>query len=606
MCGLSGIINKCNTKVNENDIKAINDLIHHRGPDGEGFYLGENFAFGHRRLSIIDLTDDASQPMHLEKKYIIIFNGEIFNYLELKEELQSFGMNFITKSDTEVILAAYDYWGQDCVSHFNGMWSFSIYDIEKGILFCSRDRYGVKPFYYTVTENKFIFGSEIKQLLYFIKERYVNISSIMDFLVGYDEHKIADTFFNGIHKLPASHNLIYDLKNHDFKLEKYYDLKINEDIRKLNQKEALELIEKEFKRSIQIRMRSDVMVGTCLSGGLDSSTIASYASKLYINQDHKFAAIHAKSVDKETDESEFAKIVANASNIDLKIVEPGEGVFFSVINDIIKIHEEPFSGPSLYMQYFVFKEARKNNCIVMLDGQGGDEVFLGYERYYLATLKYLSFIGKIKLLTLMPKYTIYSYKQIIVLSLYFNFPWIHRLTLKNRTKYIKKEFINYFSLSEFDNNLKSYKNIDDLQKSELFQFVLPQLLKVEDKNSMINSIESRLPFLDYKLIETVYSVNNSFKIQNMWSKFLMRTMIADKLPDPIVWRRKKIGFAAPTSTWLKNKPFFLEEIEKSVLLKQILNFIPTPINDGLLWKLYNISVWEREFKVKLKNKKTSF
>jgi asparagine synthase (glutamine-hydrolysing) len=602
MCGLSGIINKCNSKVNQIDIKAINDLIHHRGPDGEGFYFGENFAFGHRRLSIIDLTEDGSQPMYLEKKYIIIFNGEIFNYIEVKEELQSLGVNFKTKSDTEVILAAYDYWGQDCVSHFNGMWSFSIYDIQKCILFCSRDRYGVKPFYYTVTDNKFVFGSEIKQLLYFKNERYANINVLVDFLVGYDEHKIADTFFASIHKLPASHNLIYDLKKHDFKIEKYYDLKINDDINKLNQKDSLDLIEKEFKRSIQIRMRSDVKVGTCLSGGLDSSTIASYASKVYTNSEHKFTAIHAKSVDKDTDESEFAKIVANAANINLKIVEPGEGVFFSVINDIIKIHEEPFSGPSLYMQYFVFKEARKNNCIVMLDGQGGDEVFLGYERYYLATLKYLSFLGKIKLLTLMPKYTRYSYKNIIVLLLHYKFPWIHRFTLKHRTKYIKKEFINYLSLSEFETNLKNYNNIDDLQKSELFQFVLPQLLKVEDKNSMSNSIESRLPFLDYKLIETVYSVNNSFKIQNMWSKFLMRTMIEDKLPDSIVWRRKKIGFAAPTTTWLKNKTFFLEEIEKSVLLKQILNFIPTPISDGLLWKLYTISVWEREFNVKLKTK----
>jgi asparagine synthase (glutamine-hydrolysing) len=237
----------------------------------------------------------------------------------------------------------------------------------------------------------------------------------------------------------------------------------------------------------------------------------------------------------------------------------------------------------------------------MLDGQGGDEVFLGYERYYLATLKYLSFFGKIRFLTLMPKFTRYSYKEIIILLIYYRFPFFLRFTLKHRNKYIKKEYLNHLSLPEFETCLKNYKNIDDLQKSELFQFVLPQLLKVEDKNSMINSIESRLPFLDYKLIETVYSINNKFKIQNMWSKFLMRTMITNKLPDSIVWRRKKIGFAAPTSTWLKNKTFFLEEIEKSVLLKQILNSIPSPISDGLMWKLYTISIWERAFNVKVKS-----
>jgi asparagine synthase (glutamine-hydrolysing) len=603
MCGISGIININNNKVDKFEIEEINNLIQHRGPNGEGFYFGENFAFGHRRLSIIDLSEDGSQPMFYDDKYIIIFNGEIYNYIEIKEELQENGINFKTKSDTEVILASYDFWGQDCIKYFNGMWSFCIYDKHKGTLFCSRDRYGVKPFYYTIIDNKFIFGSEIKQLLYFNKDRYANINLMVDYLVGYDEHNINDTFFEGIHKLPASHNLIYDLSNHEFKLEKYYELIVNHNIRKLNLKESLELVEEEFKRSIKIRMRSDVMVGTCLSGGLDSSTIASYASKVYVNSENKFTAIHAKSVDKDTDESEFAKIVADASNIDLIIVEPGEEAFFNVINDIIKIHEEPFSGPSLYMQYFVFKKARQNNCIVMLDGQGGDEVFLGYERYYLATLKYLSLLDKIRLITSITKYTRYSYKQIIALLFFYRFPWIHSFFQKNRAKFIKKEYLKFLSLSEFDTNLKNYKNIDFLQKSELFQFVLPQLLKVEDKNSMANSIESRLPFLDYKLIETVYSVNNSYKIQKMWSKYLMRTMIENKLPDSIVWRRKKIGFAAPTDTWLKNKRFFLEEIEKSLILKQILNYIPTSISDGLMWKLYNISVWEREFEVKIKSDK---
>jgi asparagine synthase (glutamine-hydrolysing) len=603
MCGISGIVNINNNKVDKFEIEEINNLIQHRGPNGEGFYFGENFAFGHRRLSIIDLSEEGSQPMFYDDKYIIIFNGEIYNYIEIKEELQENGINFKTKSDTEVILASYDFWGQDCIKYFNGMWSFCIYDKHKGTLFCSRDRYGVKPFYYTIIDNKFIFGSEIKQLLYFNKDRYANINLMVDYLVGYDEHNINDTFFEGIHKLPASHNLIYDLSNHEFKLEKYYELIVNHNIRKLNLKESLELVEEEFKRSIKIRMRSDVMVGTCLSGGLDSSTIASYASKVYVNSENKFTAIHAKSVDKDTDESEFAKIVADASNIDLIIVEPGEEAFFNVINDIIKIHEEPFSGPSLYMQYFVFKKARQNNCIVMLDGQGGDEVFLGYERYYLATLKYLSLLDKIRLITSITKYTRYSYKQIIALLFFYRFPWIHSFFQKNRAKFIKKEYLKFLSLSEFDANLKNYKNIDFLQKSELFQFVLPQLLKVEDKNSMANSIESRLPFLDYKLIETVYSVNNSYKIQKMWSKYLMRTMIENKLPDSIVWRRKKIGFAAPTDTWLKNKRFFLEEIEKSLILKQILNYIPTSISDGLMWKLYNISVWEREFEVKIKSDK---
>ena len=201
MCGISGIINQDRLKVSKTEIERINELISHRGPDGEGYFFEKNFSFGHRRLSIIDLSQRGAQPMHFLDRLTITFNGEIYNYIEIKNELLKKGYSFDSKTDTEVILAAYDYWGEKCVEHFNGMWAFALYDKQKQIIFCSRDRFGIKPFYYTSVNGKFIFGSEIKQLLSFYKTKYANRKILLDYLLmGYEEHT-NETFFNGVFKL---------------------------------------------------------------------------------------------------------------------------------------------------------------------------------------------------------------------------------------------------------------------------------------------------------------------------------------------------------------------------------------------------------------------
>jgi asparagine synthase (glutamine-hydrolysing) len=599
MCGISGIISMVGGSVSEQDIRRMNDVISHRGPDGEGFYYGNTFAFGHRRLSIIDLSENASQPMVYNDKYVITSNGEIFNYLEIKLELECLGYNFISKSDTEVILASYDYWGDNCVNKFNGMWAFSIYDIKKNLIFSSRDRYGIKPFYYMVFNDNFYFGSEIKQLLCFVDEPKANVSLILDFLVGYEEHNLTETFFQNVYRLKPSHNLIYKLCDNTFEVKQYYSLKVDKDIRGLSESDALLRIKSEFERSVNIRMRSDVSVGTCLSGGLDSSTISYFASNNIQNSGRKLVAIHAKSTDTDTDESVFAQTVAEDLNLDFKVVTPEYSDFKSVISEIVRIQEEPFSGPSLIMQYFVFKESRANNCIVLLDGQGGDEVFLGYERYYLPTLKYLTVKKRLMLLLNIKKFTRYSFKSIFSLLVLYTIPKIQKFLVLYRLRFVKKRFLKNLSFSDFENNLRSYGDIDTLQKYELFQFVLPQLLKVEDKNSMANSIETRLPFLDHKLIEMVYSVNNNLKLKNMYTKFLMRRLVENKLPDSIVWRRKKIGFAAPETSWLSDKEFFLHEINGSKLLEELLVNLPQKMDNTLMWKLYSISLWEKEFGVSL-------
>jgi len=604
MCGISGIINKINQTVEIEEIKNINDLIIHRGPDDEGFYFGNNFAFGHRRLSILDLSSDGHQPMYYMEKYIITYNGEIYNYLELKNELLKDGYKFKSNTDTEVILAAYDKWGKECVNKFNGMWAFAIYDKEKQMIFCSRDRFGIKPFYYTQVEDKFIFGSEIKQLLEFYNNKYVNKKILMDYLIiGFEEHT-NETFFENIYKLEQSHNLIYDLHKHNFTIYRYYDINIDKNINSLNEKDGIESYKSVFIDAIKLRLRSDVKVGTCLSGGLDSSSIAAIASEEYQKElNNKFIAIHAKSTQKSNDESQFAKIVSEFCNLDLKMVEPSKDDFVNIIDEIIYTQEEPFGSPSIFMQYFVMNKAKEENCKVLLDGQGGDETLLGYERYYPAYLKNLTFLNMIKNIFTISKTSKLSIKQLIGYIFYFTNVKIRLMNLKKKNKYIKQEYFNMISKDMIENSSKDYLNINNLQYNEIYKTQMPHLLKYEDRNSMRNSIETRLPFIDFHVLETALSLNNSFKIYHSWTKYILRKVVNNILPRDIVWRTNKFGFEAPTKSWLyaiKNE--MIEIILESKILKEITNKIDFDnITDITFWKLFNIAKWEIIYDVKIKN-----
>ncbi len=382
MCGISGIIDKGRKEVSHDLIKKITDLISHRGPDDEGFFIEKNFAFGHRRLSILDLSAEGHQPMHFRDRYTITYNGEVYNYLEIKKELLSYGYAFVSNTDTEVILASFDKWGKDCVRRFNGMWAFAIYDKQEEQIFCSRDRFGIKPFYFTETDNEFVFGSEIKQLLPFQEKRVANKDLLIDYITTGIHDYSNDTFFKNINKLEQSHNLLYDLRNSSYKVERYYSIQSTDKGSKALT-DVIAEYEAEITRAVSYRLRSDVKVGTCLSGGLDSSLVATLASKMYHEKsDERFTAIHAKSSEKVSDESEYAKIVRDKCNLELHVTEPSVADFRQVLDEVVYTQEEPFGGPSIFMQYFVMKKAKETGCTVMLDGQGGDETLLGYEKYY--------------------------------------------------------------------------------------------------------------------------------------------------------------------------------------------------------------------------------
>lgn len=595
MCGISAIISKKNEAVELSEIKKINDLIEHRGPDGDGFYFGKNFAFGHRRLSIIDLSENGDQPMILDDEYIITYNGEVYNYLEIKEELKALAVQFKTQSDTEVILQAYKQWGESCVNKFNGMWAFSIFDKKKNILFCSRDRFGVKPFYYTKNDDYFVFGSEIKQLTSFNTSNKLNKSILADYLVyGFEEHQSL-TFFENIYKLQPSNNLIYNLTNHEINVYPYYSLEAS--IQKIeNDKSNTTIFSNLFKDAIKLRLRSDVKVGTCLSGGLDSSSIATIASKMY---GENFIGINAKSIQKEIDESHHAKLVAENAKIDLHYVEPTTSDFYNALEKVIKIQEEPFGGPSIYMQYFVFEKAKELGCKVMLDGQGGDEMLLGYERYFPAYWYTLPFFSKISGIFKFRNNSRLTLFKVIAFLFYFTSYKLRDKLVKRKWSILKKDFVDLSNIEFVKESAKSYKNIKSLQVLEYTKLQLPHLLKYEDKNSMYNSIEARLPFLDYRLVELGIGLPVNKKINDGWSKFILRDAMRNILPESICWRKDKFGFESPDKYWLKDKEFIFEKINESNILKNIAsNFAElNNLSDVQLWKFLNIAIWEKIYKI---------
>lgn len=605
MCGISGIINKDWTLIDKNELKRINDIIFHRGPDSEGFYLHNNLGFGHRRLSILDLSPLGHQPMNYLDKYCITYNGEIYNYIEIKAELLQNGYHFVSESDTEVILAAYDFWGVSCLNKFNGMWSFAIHDIEKDIVLFSRDRFGIKPFYYKEDDNQFIFGSEIKQLINSDKPNLLNENILLESMLTHIDNHTNETYFKGIYSLPSSSYLIYDLKTNQKAINKYYKLNINLEFQNKSEKELILEFKDLFSDAIKLRLRSDVIVGTSLSGGLDSSAISAIASDEYAKKSNdKFIAINAKSIDDSNDESVFAKIVADKLNLDLNVVMPTYEDFLKTIDDVIYTQEEPFGSPSMFMGWHVFQKARELNCTVMLNGQGSDEILLGYERYFTSTLNFNKPFSQLKEIINQNKNSRLSLLNTLGYYVYFRSFFIRKMRLKNKSllknKFKQSKYFNFVKKSS-----ESYSDPFKLQRLEVTELQLPHLLRYEDRNSMRHSIETRLPFLDYRLVEFCVSLPLSLKIKEGWTKYILRKGINDLLPESIVWRKNKFGFESPDRIWLsKYNDQMMKEIKNSKILNHYCNmdlllnkYESMSLKDK--WMYFNIVRWEYVFKIKI-------
>lgn len=605
MCGIAGIINKdSKSEIQISALKKMADKIKHRGPDAEGFHVDQNVGFAHRRLSIIDVSSAAHQPFFYEEKYNLIFNGAIYNYIEIREELIKLGYKFKTQSDTEVLIASYDCWGEDCVNKFNGMWAFAILDKVKNIVFCSRDRFGIKPFYYYSDEKKFIFSSEIKPILEIQPINKVNTKVILQYLIINISDISEETFFKKILKLPGSHNLIYDLKTGKYSIYRYYDLKFKKEISRLNLDDSIKLFHNEFEKSIKLRLRSDVKIASALSGGLDSSYMVAMAKKNIENVDGKdtFTAITVGSLNKEEDESSAAKIIASTLGVNHDIVIPSIEEFKDSLDDVIYSIEEPFGGPSIYMQKFLMKEARSLGTKVLLDGQGADEILLGYSRYAAAYLRSNGLMKKIKFLRNVKSH--YDISAIEAIKIYFYYTTFitRKIFLRNRAKFLKKIYKDKLDFSKIKDLTQSYKNTFELHKNEIFWCQLPELLKWEDKNAMQHGIESRLPFLDYNFVETCLSINNNFKIQDGWSKYLLRRNLENYLPNSITYNRRKIGFNAPMQEWWPKSMEILNTINESTIIRKLVKKDFKIIKDrDLEWRLYNIAVWEKMYNMKIED-----
>ena len=598
MCGITTIVTReadfdLNSKISE-----MNDLIIHRGPDAHGSLVYKNVGLGHRRLSIIDLSDQGVQPMSFNEDYVIVFNGEIYNYLELKAELKLLGYAFQTHTDTEVILAAYKHWGNECTKRFNGMWSFVILDKCLGKLFCSRDHFGIKPFYYVANERGVFICSEIKPLLQFLPEVRANKQAVLNYLVLDICDEGEHTFFQGVKRLLPATNLWVDIETCNLEFQRFYTLgELKDSFNNLRGNEPFKVIKEIFESSVKLRLRSDVKVGTCLSGGLDSSLIAAMASIEHMKSSStSFMAFTAKSTDSSNDESVFAKQVVDKFKLDWIVTETTSHDFLDLLEMVIKAQEEPFRSPSIFMQYEIMNASKKGECKVLLDGQGGDEVFLGYERYYVPYLQSLSIFKKFSEFLNIVNQSKLTPVKLFALYFYMSKKWFRKIVLSNRMNFIKEEYkaqVSWEYLSELAN-----ANITKLQISEIDKFNLPALLRYEDRNSMHFSIETRLPFLDYRLVECSLAMQSMYKINKGWTKFSIRKIADGLLPDSITWRKNKYGFEPPINDWLSNKKIFIHEIQKSSILKEIMNPKYTSVKDvNILWRMYNLAKWESIFGV---------
>lgn len=599
MCGISGIIKK-NEIVQATEVQLLNHSILHRGPDAKGVWTRENVGFGHQRLSILDLSKAGTQPMSIED-LTICFNGEIYNYIEIRDELKALNYRFNSNTDTEVILKAYQEWGINCVKKFNGMWAFAIFDQSKRTVYFSRDRFGIKPFHYKLNDSELVFGSEIKQLL--DNSPRFKMDVLMNYLVlGYENYS-SDTFYKDVLSLPGGHNASINIDSFEFKIFPFYSIEKNQRLEDISLEKTIELYDNSFNKATELRLRSDVTVGSCISGGLDSSYLVAHVREILgAKKAQDFNLINATTGESSTDESNYAKIVAKHLGMNYHQVSPSSKDFIENLDNVIHAQEEPFSSTSIFMQYFVLEKARELGCTVMLDGQAGDEILLGYRKYYASYINSLSGFSKLNGLILSAKNSGISASEIIKLWVYFLNGNARYRRLLNRWNIIKREYTEQASKKLILDLGQSFKNIEQLQKKELLSTQLPHLLRYEDRNSMRHSIEARLPYTDYKHLELALSVNNKFKIKDGWTKYIQRKAAAKYLPEKIAWRKNKLGFESPQKTWLNSADDYIHsEILKSAVVRELVKDVKltASLDEKMKWKLFNIARLEQLYGVSL-------
>ena len=572
MCGIAGIIAADKNDINIQRLKKMTDIIAHRGPDGEGHWIShnENVGLGHRRLSIIDLSHEADQPMHYMNRYHLVFNGEIYNYPELKEILKKQGYIFTTVSDTEVLLALYDRDKENCLQLLDGMFSFVIYDEKENEIFAARDRFGEKPFYYNYLPGKyFLFGSEMKCLWEAGVEKKVNNQMLYNYLINNsvdNPNDLSETFYENCTSLPHSNYLKLSVADCTLTVKQYYDIDWKNTDHSITTAQAKEKFQELFYTSVQRRLRSDVAVGSSLSGGLDSSLVVAVIDSLKAGTGQRQDTFSAVFPGFKKDERKYIDHVIAATNVNPHFTEPADEGFISSIEKLNWHQEQPYGSASIYVQYCVMQLAKENNVTVLLDGQGADEVLAGYHAYYPEYFKELKKNNR-KLYQQELKAYADKYADSEINKNY-NSSFANRLkyaagnTLPSVRKWYHQlkdpsaSMLNPDFADAYKVNYEPQQQFTSLNERlyySSFKQGLQELLRYADRNSMAHSREVRLPFLYHELVEFIFSLPAHMKINEGWTKWIMRHAFEKDLPAAICWRKDKIGYEPPQQNWMQNE-----------------------------------------------------
>ena len=565
MCGIAGVYDLHGETVAELDgeLAAMSHLIRHRGPDGQGSWRGpaDSVGFAHRALKIIDLVS-GDQPMTHPAGDWITYNGEIYNYLELRDQLGA--QNFTTTSDTEVILAAYRRWGAESIEHLRGMFAFAIWNPDDRSLFCARDRFGMKPFYYTIVDGRFYFASEAKALLPFVPKIETDLPGLRDYLT-FQFCLDGKTLFSGIRELPPGHQLT--IRNGVVQVSRYWDVYYRLDFSRTGS-HFEERLRELMRDSVNVHLRADVPVGAYLSGGLDSSIVASLAA----DEPGELLAFTGKfAIGPNYDESAYARDLAQHKGIELHELDITVDDFMAQIRRVIYHLDYPVAGPGAFPQYMVSELARRHRKVV-LGGQGGDELFGGYARYLVAYLEQClkaAIDGKmhdgnfvVTYESILPNLTaLQQYKPMLQ-----DF-WRDGLFEPMDQRYFRlitraahlKDVVRWDILGDYSpyetfraifqaDNLEGESYLDRMTHFD-FKTLLPALLQVEDRMSMAHGLESRLPFLDHPIVELAATIPADVKFAGGQLKRVLRSAFGGMLPRTITERKDKMGFPTPLNAW---------------------------------------------------------
>jgi asparagine synthase (glutamine-hydrolysing) len=622
MCGIAGAVSVTGDRIPAltQSLEVMNDLIRHRGPDGSGSWLHASGRVGltHRRLEIIDL-ETGDQPMTTDRGDWITYNGEIYNYIELRDELGA--DSFRTTSDTEVILRAYERWGADCLSHLRGMFAFALWDERAGTLFCARDRFGMKPLYYTVVEDALLFASEAKALIPFLPEVETDPDGLRDYL-AFQFCLDGKTLFKGIRELPPGHSM--HVRDGSIRIERYWDVFFAPDSHHTSRYFESELRDR-LADSVRVHLRADVPVGAYLSGGLDSSIVAALAAD---GGERGMAAFNGRfALGADFDESEYARALADDRGLDLHVVDISVDDFIREMRRVIYHLDFPVAGPGAFPQFMVSETARRHRKVV-LGGQGGDELFGGYARYLIA---YLEQCLKAAIDGTMDSGNfIVSYASILpnLRSLAQYKPMLQdfwrdglfepmdrryfRLVSRSdeRMREIRWDQLGEYSPFETFRSIFYADNIDGVSYFDRmthfdFKTLLPALLQVEDRMSMAHGLESRLPFLDHPIVELAASIPADIKFEGGRLKRVLKAAFDPILPAPIARRTDKMGFPTPINAWAKGpaREFVTDVLSSAsaqtrqfVDNRLVLDSLASESAFGRgFWGLFSLELWHQEY-----------